>query len=88
MQPPSHRVDVACKQDLVEEIVRIHGYEHLRGEMPLAANPVLRVDRERAIVQRLKSQLADAGFNEVINYVFQAPGGEPPGRPAGAGRWP
>jgi phenylalanyl-tRNA synthetase beta chain len=73
VQVPSHRVDVTCKQDLVEEIIRIHGYEHLQGEMPLSANPVLSSDGERPVVQRLKSQLADAGFNEVINYVFQAP---------------
>ena len=70
---PSHRVDVSCKQDLVEEIIRIHGYEHLRSQMPLSANPLLRIDREREIVQRLENQLADAGFNEVINYVFQSP---------------
>jgi phenylalanyl-tRNA synthetase beta chain len=73
VQPPSHRVDAECREDLVEEIARIHGYDHLNGEMPLAANPVLRVDRERVTVQRLKCQLADAGFNEVINYVFQSP---------------
>ena len=72
VQPPSHRVDAACKQDLVEEVIRIYGYEHLKGEMPLAANLTLRVDRERGIVQRLKDQLVDAGFNEVINYVFQS----------------
>ncbi|HSQ35769.1 MAG TPA: phenylalanine--tRNA ligase subunit beta [Candidatus Binatia bacterium] len=70
---PSHRVDISCKQDLVEEIIRIHGYEHLRSQMPLSANPLLRIDREREIVQGLKTQLADAGFNEVINYVFQSP---------------
>ncbi|MCX6553748.1 MAG: phenylalanine--tRNA ligase subunit beta [Candidatus Aminicenantes bacterium] len=73
VQAPSWRVDVSCKQDLVEEIARIHGYEHLCGEMPLSANPVLRIDRERGIVQRLKCQLTAAGFNEVINYVFQSP---------------
>jgi phenylalanyl-tRNA synthetase beta chain len=73
VQVPSHRVDVSCKQDLVEEIVRIHGYEHLRSEMPLSANPLLRIDHEREIVHCLKSQLTDVGFNEVINYVFQGP---------------
>jgi phenylalanyl-tRNA synthetase beta chain len=72
VQAPSYRVDVTCKQDLVEEIIRIYGYEHLRGELPLVANLSLRIDRERGIVQRLKSQLADAGFHEVINYVFQS----------------
>ncbi|MCX6557592.1 MAG: phenylalanine--tRNA ligase subunit beta [Candidatus Aminicenantes bacterium] len=71
--PPSHRVDAECKQDLVEEIIRIHGYGHLRGEVPLAANLELRIDRKRDVVRRLKNQLIDFGFNEVINYVFQAP---------------
>lgn len=73
VQAPSHRVDVTCKQDLVEEIIRIHGYGHLQAQLPLTANPLLRIDREREIGQRLKSQLADVGFNEVINYVFQSP---------------
>jgi phenylalanyl-tRNA synthetase beta chain len=72
VQPPSHRVDAECREDLVEEIARVHGYGHLPGEMPLTANPVLRVDPARDVVQRLKAQLADAGFNEVINYVFQS----------------
>jgi phenylalanyl-tRNA synthetase beta chain len=71
--PPSHRVDAGCREDLVEEIIRIHGYEHLRGVMPLAANPVLRSDPAREIVRRLKEQLAGSGFNEVINYAFQSP---------------
>ncbi len=71
--PPSHRVDAECREDLVEEIARIHGYGHLKGEMPLAANPVLRVASGRAAIQRLKCQLTDTGFNEVINYVFQSP---------------
>jgi phenylalanyl-tRNA synthetase beta chain len=71
--PPSHRVDAECKQDLVEEIIRIHGYGHLRGEMPLTANLELRLDRKRDVVRRLKDQLIDVGFTEVINYVFQAP---------------
>jgi len=73
VQVPSHRVDVSCKQDLVEEIIRIHGYKHLQADIPLSANPLLRIDREREIALRLKNQLADVGFNEVINYVFQSP---------------
>lgn len=71
--PPSHRVDAECREDLVEEIARVVGYDRLEGEMPLTANPVLRVDEARARMQRLKALLADAGFQEVINYVFQSP---------------
>jgi phenylalanyl-tRNA synthetase beta chain len=73
VQAPSHRVDITCRQDLVEEIIRVHGYEHLRSLMPLTVNPVSMGDRQRSAVQRLKTQLTDCGFNEVINYVFQSP---------------
>ena len=73
VQAPSHRVDITCRQDLVEEIIRVHGYEHLQSLMPLTVNPVLTLDREREITLRLKTQLADSGFSEVINYVFQSP---------------
>jgi phenylalanyl-tRNA synthetase beta chain len=73
VQVPSHRVDITCRQDLVEEIIRVHGYEHLQSIMPLTANPVLKSDREREIARRLKTQLTDSGFNEVLNYVFQSP---------------
>lgn len=83
--PPSHRVDAECREDLVEEIARIHGYEHLPGEMPLAANPELRLDEERGLLQVLKAQLTASGFSEVINYVFQSPEenglADPQGRP-------
>lgn len=71
--PPSHRVDAECREDLVEEIARVLGYDRLGGEMPLTANPVLRVDEARPRLQRLKARLAAAGFQEVINYVFQSP---------------
>ncbi|MBN2346761.1 MAG: phenylalanine--tRNA ligase subunit beta, partial [Candidatus Aminicenantes bacterium] len=73
VEPPSWRVDVEGKQDLVEEIIRIYGYGHLRGQMPLTANPCPRLDAERAAIQSLKCQLVGSGFNEVINYVFQGP---------------
>jgi len=71
--PPSHRVDAGCREDLVEEVARVHGYDKLPAEMPTSANPGLRVDRPREALQRLKSQLTAAGFSEVINYVFQSP---------------
>jgi phenylalanyl-tRNA synthetase beta chain len=71
--PPSHRVDAECREDLVEEIARVLGYDRLGAEMPLTANPVLRLDEARPRLQRLKARLAAAGFQEVINYVFQSP---------------
>ncbi len=41
VQVPSHRVDISCKQDLVEEIIRIHGYDHLQGRTAAGGQPVL-----------------------------------------------
>jgi phenylalanyl-tRNA synthetase beta chain len=73
VQAPAHRVDITCPQDLVEEIIRVHGYEHLQSLVPLTVNPVAKGDQERESGQRLKTYLVDCGFNEVLNYVFQSP---------------
>ena len=35
-QPPSRRFDLSCEEDLIEEVARVYGYEHL---FPVANTP-------------------------------------------------
>ncbi len=70
--PPSWRSDVDGAADLVEEVVRIHGLEHVPSipmERPSAiARPVLTgAQKRKRVVRRL---LASRGFNECVTYSF------------------
>ena len=70
--PPSWRSDIAGAADLVEEVVRIYGLEHVPSvpmDRPHAiARPVLTPgQKRRRIIRRL---LASRGFNEAVTYSF------------------
>jgi phenylalanyl-tRNA synthetase beta chain len=66
---PSHRYDIEIKEDVVEEIARIIGYDNLPNQRLklLCSSP------EDASVKKemiCKDIFVNAGFNEVINYAF------------------
>ncbi len=65
--PPSWRYDMSIEEDVVEEVARLHGYEHI-GEtvpnmhyVPSESDPTHRT---------LKARLAAMGLQETISYVF------------------
>ena len=70
---PSYRVDIYGKQDLVEEITRIHGYDRLKAEIPTTSNLVLDRDYGQELHQKIRYHLTSVGFDESINYVFHGP---------------
>ena len=65
--PPSWRYDLSIEEDLVEEVARLHGYEHIGSSVPAmrfvppATDPTHRL---------LKQRIAALGFQETITYVF------------------
>ncbi|KAF0091252.1 MAG: phenylalanyl-tRNA synthetase beta chain [Fusobacteria bacterium] len=68
--PEAHRIDVQSEIDLVEEIVRIYGYENIPATLPVSTTNTLKVDYNIKLVSQIKSYLADNGFNEIISYSF------------------
>jgi phenylalanyl-tRNA synthetase beta chain len=68
--PPSWRFDLAIEEDLIEEVIRIVGYDKLPADLPRAplvspASPEGR--RPAAVVRRL---LAALDYHETINFSF------------------
>jgi phenylalanyl-tRNA synthetase beta chain len=67
VQPPTWRVDLTIEEDLIEEVARVHGFEHIGSSVPHldvvppAGDPTHRLLRER---------LVGAGLIETIGYVF------------------
>ncbi len=68
--PPSYRFDIEIEEDLIEEIARVYGFENIPELPPIAPN-VMRAapERERSAF-RVRHQLADLDYQEVVNYSF------------------
>ncbi len=68
--PPSYRFDLQIEEDLIEEVVRMVGYEHLPATPPLA--PIvakLRAEAARSPFA-VRRALAALGYQETINFSF------------------
>ena len=68
--PPSWRFDIAIEEDLIEEVVRVIGYDKLPATAPLApVTPRVRSESQRSAfaVRRL---LAALDYQETINFGF------------------
>lgn len=64
---PSWRFDLTIAEDLIEEVARLHGYEHLPSTIPTMDF----VPPEADVTHRgLRTLLAGMGLQEVITYVF------------------
>ena len=67
---PSWRFDLAIEEDFIEEIARIHGYEHVPDGPPRSSVPMLRLAEGERTRFDLRHALAALGYQEVINYSF------------------
>jgi phenylalanyl-tRNA synthetase beta chain len=71
---PSWRAtkDVSVKDDLVEEVGRMIGYDSIEPRPPSVLTTVPPATAERAFHRRVRAIFADEGFTEVYNYSFVA----------------
>jgi phenylalanyl-tRNA synthetase beta chain len=68
--PPSWRFDMQIEEDLIEEVIRVLGYESLPVTPPLAAlTPRVRSESLRGI-DTLRHQVAGLDYQETINFSF------------------
>ncbi|MGA2435502.1 MAG: phenylalanine--tRNA ligase subunit beta [Bryobacteraceae bacterium] len=69
---PSWRAtkDVSIKEDLVEEVGRMIGYDFIAPQAPLMAVVPPPADDERLFERRMRDLVAAQGFTEVYNYSF------------------
>jgi phenylalanyl-tRNA synthetase beta chain len=68
--PPSYRFDIEIEEDLIEEIVRLYGYDNIPSPAPCALLSMLPQSEEVRPLGRVRQILADRGFQEVINFAF------------------
>lgn len=68
--PPSYRFDIAIEEDLIEEIARLHGYDNVPALAPRSKATMLPSAEGRRDRSWVRSVLAVAGYQEVVNYSF------------------
>ncbi|HYW58027.1 MAG TPA: phenylalanine--tRNA ligase subunit beta [Polaromonas sp.] len=70
VMPPSYRFDLQIEEDLIEEVVRMVGYDHLPQIPPLAPiTASIRAEAERGPFA-VRRALASLGYQETINFSF------------------
>ncbi len=71
--PPTWRFDLSLEVDLIEELARIHGYQHIPVTLPNSSLTFLPQPETQLALTRLQDLLIDRGYREAINYSFTAP---------------
>ena len=70
--PPSWRADIEGEADLIEEVLRIHGYDHIASvpvpKLPIISKPALNSQQKRTHVA--KRLLASRGYMEAVTWSF------------------
>lgn len=68
--PPSWRFDLRLEEDLIEEVARMIGYDHLPTTPPLAPTTARVRPEARRSSFAVRRQLAGLGYQETINFSF------------------
>ncbi len=68
--PPSWRFDLQIEEDLIEEVIRVLGYQNLPDTPPLAPIRAQVRSESRRGAHAIRHALAALGYQETINFSF------------------
>ncbi|TXT21433.1 MAG: phenylalanyl-tRNA synthetase beta chain [Gallionellaceae bacterium] len=68
--PPSYRFDLTIEADLIEELARIHGYDAIPAQPPVAAAIMLPQTETQRPVARLRQIMVARDYQETVSYAF------------------
>lgn len=67
---PSYRFDIEIEEDLIEEVARVYGFENIPANPPVAPSAMLIEPEHTRSLFAVRHQLADLGYQEVVNMSF------------------
>jgi phenylalanyl-tRNA synthetase beta chain len=74
VEVPAFRRDLAMEDDLVEEIIRVWGYDRIPSAAPTGAIQLVTQPDTFRQERQVRDALAAAGLTEVMTYTFSDPG--------------
>ncbi len=70
VESPSYRLDLTREIDLIEEIARLHGYDHIPVVAPNIPSNLTQVESGVPFEKEVRFLLHQAGFYEAVNSTF------------------
>ena len=71
--PPAFRFDIAIEADLIEELIRIHGYNNIPRTQPRYQPEMKALEESQLDLAQIKNVLVERGYFEAITYSFVDP---------------
>jgi phenylalanyl-tRNA synthetase beta chain len=68
--PPSYRFDIRIEEDLIEEVARMIGFDNIPARPPMARAKMHVQPESLRDAHRVRRQVADRDYQEVINFSF------------------
>ena len=78
LEVPSWRNDINNPIDIVEEVIRIYGYDHIPSNIPLTSieekNNIEKspVNKKHKIIKKIKKLMIAQNFSEIITFSFHS----------------
>ncbi|MBA2709903.1 MAG: phenylalanine--tRNA ligase subunit beta [Tatlockia sp.] len=73
IDPPSHRFDIRLEVDVVEEILRLYGYDKMPNEPIITEVQAGTINPFELIAMRISAFFTARGYHETISYSFVDP---------------
>ena len=67
---PNFRHDLDEYMDIIEEVARIYGYDHIPATTPVGASQAHKRDKNDVFFNGVKEYITACGFFELINFAF------------------
>lgn len=67
---PPRRWDISIPADIMEEIARIYGFDHLPTTLPVVPSTPGRLNKRQRLIRQTRHILEGVGLNEAISYVL------------------
>ncbi len=71
---PSRRFDISIEEDLIEELVRVYGYNRVPSRAPESQMKMVGRPENRLRKSNIRNLLVARGYQEAITYSFGEPG--------------
>ena len=75
---PSWRNDINDPIDIVEEVIRIYGYDHIPSNIPLPSKDEIinieksTINKKHKIISKIKKLMISQNFSEIITFSFHS----------------